>query len=176
MILGMPDEGFLPKAFLREASVHRSRGSQIFAATFTGPLGGQVWRSTGLTDHDHALLLAQHWEAEARAQRVKLGRTPSKPGTRVYRSQTGTRIGLSQKEVAQILNMSERGVRAVECRALRKLRNHPLLKNLWSQYLSGELDEQNWVLDPAEIAALFDLARTPEERQLIEKVLTIVQR
>jgi hypothetical protein len=169
-------ENVLSKAILLEASVHRSRGSQIFAATFTGPEGGQVWRTTGLTDHDQALVLARHWEAEARAQRNSLGRTPSKPGTRVRHSQTGTRIGFSQKEVAQILNLTERGVRAIERRALRKLFNHPRLKEIWNLFLSGELDEDSWALDPAEIAALFDLARTPEELRLIEKVLSIVQR
>jgi len=160
---------------LLEATVHRSKRSAVYAATFTGPEGGQVWKSTGLTDYDQALLLARHWEDEARVQRTKLGRTPSKPGTRVDGSQTGTRIGFSQKEVAQILNLSERGVRAIERRALRKLFNHPLLKEIWSQYLSGELDEDCWTLDPAEIAALFDLARTPDESRLIEKVLSIVE-
>jgi hypothetical protein len=160
---------------LLEATVHRSKRSSVYVATFTGPDGGQVWKTTGLTDYDQALLLARHWEVQARVQRTKLGRTPSKLGIRVHRPQTGTRIGFSQKEVAQMLNLSERGVRAIERRALRKLFNHPRLKEIWSQYLSGELDEDSWALEPAEIAALFDLARTPDEFRLIEKILLIVQ-
>ena len=48
----------------------------LAVAAFTGFHGGQTWKSTGLTDHDPALVLvlAKRWEAEARAQRSKLGR------------------------------------------------------------------------------------------------------
>src|SRR5271169_6600728 len=56
-----------------EASVHRSNRSRIWNAAFTGPGGGQIWKSTGLTDRDQALVVAKHWEAEARAERAKLG-------------------------------------------------------------------------------------------------------
>ncbi len=41
-----------------------------------------------------------------------------------------------------VLKMSERGVREVERRAFKKLRDHPLLKQIWRQYLAGGLDEQ----------------------------------
>jgi len=71
--------------------------------------------------------------------------------------------------------MSERGVREVEHRALRKLRAHPLLKQLWHDYLAGALDEARARLTRAEIVALFDLAYSLAELRLIEKVLRIVQ-
>ena len=161
-----------------EASVHLPRSGSIWVASFTGPNGGQVWRSTGLTDHDEALRLARKWEAEARAQRLNLGGTRSNPLLRVRREEPGTpRSGtLTQREVAQLLKMSERGVRAVERRAFEKLRQHPLLRQVWQQFLAGELDEHQLGLTPEEIKALFKLARTPEERGVIEKILRLIQR
>jgi hypothetical protein len=164
----------LTQTAILEATVHRGRRSKIFTASFTGPLGGQVWKTTGLTDYYPALGLARHWEAEARAQRSRLDRTIGLPRTRVRPTQAGPAIGWSQKEVAQILHMSERGVRQAEQRAIRKLRLHPLLKDLWHKYLSGELDEHRWALDPVDIVALFDLAETAEELQLVEKLLRII--
>ena len=87
-----------------EASVHRSKRSAIWVAAFTGPTGGQRWRSTGLTDRVQALLLARHWEAEAREQRARLGRTAKRPIWHVRRPGNSTRIGpLTQKEVALLL-------------------------------------------------------------------------
>ena len=84
-----------------EASVHRGTRSRNWNAVFTGAAGGQVWKSTGLTDRDQALLVARKWEAEARAERAKLGRTARKPILRVRPSEPGTRVGgLTQKEVA----------------------------------------------------------------------------
>jgi hypothetical protein len=157
------------KTSILEASVHTGRRCRVFVATFTGPHGGQVWKTTGLTDYHQALQLARKWEAQAAAQRAKLGRTPTKPGKR-----TGAG-GLTQKEVARILKMSERGVRAAERRAFQKLRNHPRLRQLWSRYLAGELDEDYRLLSSAEIVALFDVAETPEQLRLIEKVLAMIQ-
>ena len=75
-----------------------------------------------------------------------------------------------------VLKMSERGVREVERRAFKKLRNHPLLREIWRQYLAGDLEEQ--AMEPltrAEIEALFALARTPAERAAIGKVLRLIQ-
>jgi hypothetical protein len=164
----------LTTAPLLEASVHRSRRSRIFVATFTGSDGVQIWKTTGLTDYDPALVLARRWEADARAQRARLDRTIGMPRTRVRHRQGDPEIGLTQKEVGQILHMSERGVREAERRALRKLRDHPLLKELWREYLSGELNEHRWRLDPADIVALLDLAATAEELHLVEKILRIV--
>jgi hypothetical protein len=162
----------LPPPPLLEATVHRARRSRVWVATFTGAAGGQVWKSTGLTDYDQALLLARYWESQARTQRAKLGlRKPSIP---VRPKKPGTGM-LTQREVAQVLHMSERGVREVERRALSKLRQHPLLKELWDDYSKGVVDEACWTLNPAEIEALFDLAGTLEELRLVEKVLRIIQ-
>ena len=161
------------KAPVCEASVHLPRSGSIWVASFTGSHGGQTWKSTGLTDHDQALVLARRWEAEARAQRLKLGRPARKPTLRVRRDSPGAaRSGLlTQKEVALLLNMSERGVREVERRAFQKLRQHPLLRQAWRQYQARELDEQQLELTPEEIEALFSLARTSEERGLIQDLL-----
>src|SRR4051794_22883281 len=56
-----------------EASVHLPRRGRVWVASFTGPEGGQIWRTTGMTDRDQALRLARHWEAQARAHRLDLG-------------------------------------------------------------------------------------------------------
>ena len=161
---------------LYEASVHRPHGGQVWVAVYTGPEGGQVWRSTGLTDRDQALLVAKRWEAEARAQRAKMGPTRRRPIQRVGRSGPGPRKGpLSQKEVALLLNLSERAVREIERRAIRKLASHPLLKQIWREYLTGELDEHALALTQQEIEALFNLADTSEELVLIQKVLRLIR-
>jgi hypothetical protein len=163
---------------LAEATVHLPRRGRIWVASFTGPSGGQIWKSTGITDREQALLVAKRWEAEARAQRLSVGRTRRKPIWRVRRQQPGSAPSglLTQKEVALLLNMSERGVREVERRALQKLRSHPLLRQAWQEYLIGELDEAELVLTRQEIEALFAVAHTPEERGLIQKVLRLIQR
>src|SRR5439155_11713742 len=64
---------------ITEASVHRPARSLVWVATFTGPDGGQIWRSTHLTDRAQALLVARRWEKEARGERARLGRTRQKP-------------------------------------------------------------------------------------------------
>ena len=74
-----------------------------------------------------------------------------------------------------LLNLSERGVREIERRAFRKLRAHPALRQVWQQFLAGELEESAAQLSRQEIAALWRLARTSEERQLLRKVLRLVQ-
>ncbi|MGO8928289.1 MAG: sigma factor-like helix-turn-helix DNA-binding protein [Limisphaerales bacterium] len=157
-----------------EASVHRPKRSQIWQAVFTGPAGGQTWRSTGLADRTQALLVAKQWEREARAERARLGRAAKKPVWRVRRTEPGSGIGLTQKEVALLLNLSERAVREIEHRALRKIRSHPLMREVWRQYLAGELDEAQLILTPAEIQALFNLASSTEERRLLQKVLALI--
>jgi hypothetical protein len=120
-------------------------------------------------------MVARGWEAEARAQRARLGRTARRPILRVRHSQPGIGAGpLTQKEVGLLLGMSERSVRAVERRAFKKLFNHPLLRQVWRQCLAGELDEEHLPLTPEEIEALVGAARTSEERLLIEKVLRLV--
>jgi hypothetical protein len=106
-------------------------------ATFTGAAGGQVWRSTGLTDRAQALLVARRWEAQARAERATRGQRPNKPLGRIRQSAQGTTIGLTQKEVSLLLGMSERTVRAIEHRAIQKLKNHPLLAGLSAGQTGG---------------------------------------
>src|SRR5439155_35193 len=114
----------------------------------------------------------------ARVHRFSLGRSLRKPILRARRQQPGTTPSgmLTQKQVAQLLNMSERGVREIERRAFQKLRQHPMLRQVWQQYLVGELDEHQPILTAEEIQALFTVARTPEERDLIQKVLRLIER
>ena len=160
-----------------EASVHRPHRSNIWVATFTGPTPGeQVWRSTGLKDRMQALALARQWEAEARQQRAEFGHRFKKPTVRVRRREhRDPGEPLTQREVASLLGMSVRGVREVERRAFQKLPNHPLLREIWQQHLTGEVDEDALQLTPAEIAALLALAQNPSECQLVRKVLRLVQ-
>jgi hypothetical protein len=157
---------------LCEASVHRPTRSRVWVAAFTGPAGGQVQKSTGLMDRDQALLVAKKWEREARAQRARLVAFPRKPSIRVQPSEPSTSNSpLSQREVALLLNISERAVRMIEIRAIQKLRRHPLLRHIWQQYLSRDLEEGQPALTRQEIEALSNLVRTPEERLLILKIL-----
>jgi hypothetical protein len=169
-------EASMTECGLTEASVHLPTRSRVWVAAFTGPAGGQIWRSTGLTDRDQALLVARKWEAEARAERAKLGRTARKPVIRVRRLDGRSGVGpLTQQEVATLMGLSVRAVREIEHRALRKIRDHPLMRKAWQQYLAGELDEHQPTLTHDEVEALFNLTRTPEERHLIEKVLSLIQ-
>ena len=161
---------------LVEATVHLPKRGTVWVAAFTGPGGGQIWRSTGLTDRAQALLVARKWEADAREQRAKLGHTPRRSVWRVRRPASGTPTGpMTQKEVAMLLGISERAVREIEHRALRKIRSHPLMREVWRQYLTGELDEEQLILTAAEIEALFNLVSSTEERHLIQKVLRLTQ-
>jgi hypothetical protein len=159
---------------LLEASVHLPPRSRFWVATFSGSEPGkQVWKSTGLTDRSEALLMAKKWETEARVQRAAW-RGLKKPSVRIQHPSQSA--GLTQKEVAVLLHMSERGVREVERRAFKKLRNHPLLKEIWRQHLTGGLDEEApQRLTRAEIQALFDLVRTPDEQAVIRKVVRIIR-
>lgn len=170
------EEGPLAEALVSEASVHRPRRSRVWVASFTGPSGGQMWRSTGLTDRNQALLVAKRWEAEARAQRVAAGRITAKPTLRVGRREPGSSGPLSQREVALLLGISERAVRLIERRAFRKLFNHPSLRHIWRQYVGGELNEHQANLSPEEVDALFKLARTPQEWHLLVKVTRLIRR
>ncbi len=156
---------------LWEARVYRSKRSRVWIATYTGSQGGQVWRSTHLTDYDQALALARGWEAEARAERLRLGRPPKKPILRVL----GQQPGLTQKEVGMLMNLSERAVREIEKRAIAKLLNNPVVRKLWQDYSSGDLNEEDFRLTAAEIEALFSLTRTSMERLLMQKVVDLVQ-
>jgi hypothetical protein len=163
---------------LAEASVHLPPRSTKWVAVYTGvEPGKQVWKSTGLTNREAALAQARQWEAEARKQRQALGKQPTRATLRVRRSSPGSvPFGpLSQKEVAALLNMSERAVRNVEKRALAKLRKHHLLRALWDEIKMETLEtlaaSTEDSLTGPEIAALFGLAETPEERLALKRVL-----
>ena len=167
----------LPHLPISEATVHLPKRSRVWQAVFTGPEGGQVWRTTRLTDREQALLVAKKWEREARAERAKLGRCPRRPAIRVRCTTSLTGAGpLTQREVAVLLNISERAVKAIERRAIQKLRDHPVLREVWQQFLSGELDEHQLVLTLEEVEALVGLAHTAEEHIVLHKVLRLIQR
>jgi transcriptional regulator with XRE-family HTH domain len=110
-------------------------------------------------------------------------REPKEPSSaartqqRIYnrRSQRSTGRGLTQQEVAVLLGISERAVRTIERRAIRKLAQHPKLRKLWRQYLAGELTEDGHTLSEPEIEALLGLARSQAELETILRVLEIVQ-
>lgn len=88
---------------------------------------------------------------------------------------TGQPCGLTQREVAIILRVSERAVRNIERRAIKKLLAHAELRQAWQDYLSGQLDEGELSLTPEEVYALLGLVRTPEEAFVIRKVLWSIQ-
>jgi transcriptional regulator len=80
---------------------------------------------------------------------------------------------LSQKDIAVLIGLSERAVRNIEKRALAKLRRHPALRELWREF-ETEFLESCGGLTGAEIAALFDLAQTDEERAALRHVLKAI--
>lgn len=155
-------------ALLHEATVHRPKRGRVWVATFAGSDGRQVWRSTGLTNKHQALLVARRWEARARQERM--GRPTRKPIVPIG----GGGQGLSQREIALFLKISERAVRQIERRAVEKIKRDRQLYQLWQAYLAGELEEAKMELTAVEIEALFGLARTPEEQLVIRKVLRLV--
>jgi hypothetical protein len=157
-----------------EASVHRPRRGKIWVASYTGPFGGQEWKTTGTEDHAAAVLIAKEFEAAARAQRAQSGSAgPEKRiRNRPLPGRAGT--GLTQRQTALLLGIGERTVRAIERRALRKLAQHPQLRDVWRQYLAGELTEQVCRLSAPEIQALLGLTRSRAERETLRKVLAIV--
>ncbi len=160
---------------LLEATVQRSPGRRVWNAVFTSAEGGPCWKSTGLSNRAAALLVAKRWEAEARARRARMGIRPRKPLVRVRGHDPGTSTGpLSQAEVAMIMKISTRAVRQIERRAIAKLKAHPVLRRAWEQYLAGELDEDLEPLSRQEAQAVLGLARTAEERLLVNKILRLL--
>jgi DNA-binding CsgD family transcriptional regulator len=84
-------------------------------------------------------------------------------------------LGLTQREVARLMHISERAVRSIERRAIMKLRRHPLLKAIWREYS----ESKSWPEAPApltaqEVEALLNLATTWMERCLLYEVLSLV--
>jgi hypothetical protein len=163
------------RRIIGEASVHLPARGRIWMASFTGAYGGQDWKSTGTDNKSAAMVIAKEFEAAARAQRAKSGSTGKKQRMRVRQSPGSSSGGLTQREVALFLGLSERAVRGIEKRALQKLAQHPRLPELWRQYLAGELTEQWHWLSAAEVRALLGLARSRAEMETIRKVLELVQ-
>jgi DNA-binding XRE family transcriptional regulator len=117
-----------PLPSLAEATVRLPPRSTRWVAVFTGDEPGrQIARSTGLTNKAEALALALKWESEARERRAGLSALRK---TRIRVPPPG---GLTQAQVAALLQISPRTVRAIEKRALRKLRNNPTTHALWAE-------------------------------------------
>jgi hypothetical protein len=137
-----------------EASVHLPKRGRRWVASYRDGTGQQRWKSTGVTDRRAALIVAQKLEQAARRAQAEHGE-PDKP---VVRARPGG-TGLTQKDVATLLGMSERGVRAVERRALEKLRRHPALRAIWRELVDeGAASTLDPKLTDAEIAAVYRLA------------------
>ena len=165
---------------LIEASVHLPSRSSRWVASFRGEAGRQVWRTTGLHEPEAALALAKQWEAEAGSRRAAQGSLPRKPTIRVRPGTPERETGLlTQREVAAILRISERGVREIERRAFEKLRRHPALREFWIEHQAGQIKEATFPtpgdgkLSRAEIAAIYELAKTPFERQALRKLMAL---
>ena len=78
------------------------------------------------------------------------------------------------------MGISERSVRMIEERAFAKLRRHPLLKAFWREWQGGEIEEAyvvaDWRLSQSEIAAIYAMAKTTEERRVLRKVMELITR
>jgi len=166
---------------LVEATVHLPTRSSRWVATFRDETGRQVWRTTGLREREPALALAKRWEAEAKRRRAAQGPLPRKPIIRVRPGSAEKELGLlSQAEVATIMGISERAVRAIQQRAFDKIRRHPAFRNFYREHAAGEIAEtaarasREWALSRAEVAAVYALTRTPVERRALRKLLALV--
>lgn len=162
------------RRLIGEASVHRPRRGRIWVASFTGA-EGQEWRSTGTADHSLALAKAKEFEAAARAQRANAAPAGRRLTRRIRQVAEPYPRGLTQREVGLLLGISERAVRVIEKRALRKLAGHPHLRDVWRQFLAGELTEQGHRLGALEIKALWGLTRSRAERDALRKALELVE-
>jgi transcriptional regulator with XRE-family HTH domain len=164
----------LVSILLGEATVRLPPRGRRYIGIFTGPEPGQqIAHSTGLMDRRAALALVRRWEADALRQRKarwKAGRaSPSPPGRLP---------GLTQAEVATVMGLSQRAVRSIEQRAIRKLRNHPLLRQLWAEFESAPASasvQESLDLTGEELVALFGLAETSQERRALRKVLAALR-
>ena len=155
-----------------EATVRLPPRSHRWVAVYTGfEPGTQITRSTGLTDRSAALAQAQEWEVQANAERSRR----KAEGTCGIGPLARQDAYLTQAEIAAILGISERAVRAIERRALHKLRQHPLLREVWAEFSDRySVEEGSIDLEPEEIGALFGLARTDFERRVLLKVLVFI--
>jgi hypothetical protein len=154
---------------LIEASVHLPRRGRRRIATYRDGSGRQFWKSTGLTNRRAALIVAQKLEHEARRARADQG-DPTRPG-----SGRSSVAQFTQKEIAILMGISERAVREIEKRALRKLKQHPALRALWRELVGeGATSTVDLELTDAEVAAIYGLARTWAERRVVDKLIAIV--
>jgi hypothetical protein len=155
-----------------EATVRLPPRSHRWVAVYTGvEPGTQITRSTGLTDRSAALAQAREWEVQASAERSRR----KAEGTWGIGPLGRQNAYLTQAEIAAILGISERAVRAIERRALRKLRQHPLLRSVWAEFSDRySVEEDSIDLEPEEIGALFGLVRTDFERRVLLKVLVFI--
>jgi len=170
------------ESLIDEASVHLPRRSTRWVAAFRDSTGRRAWRTTGFRDRTSALALANEWESRARRGEAVQPPSPGKAAIRVRPGSAERGVGmLSQAEVAIIMGISERAVRQIEQRAIEKLRRHPALRDFWREYTTGDVKEaalptRSWSeLTRAEVAALYGLARTSEERLAIRKMLDLMQ-
>ena len=161
------------RKLMGEASIHLPRRGKKWVASFTGP-EGQQWKSTGTADPALARAKAAEFEAAAGVQRMNPSRSVRRPPGNRQSAEHRDR-GLTQREVGLLLGLSERAVRAIEKRALRKLACHPDLREVWRQFLAGELTEQAHRLSAPEINALWGLTCSPAERAALRKALEVVQ-
>ena len=105
---------------------------------------------------------------------------PRKPTIRVRPGSGERELGLlTQREVAVILRISERAVRAIEKRAFDKIRRQ--LTDFWREWTDSEIEETTLLVDwsdrpltGAEIAAVYGLARSPAERQALRRLFALV--
>jgi len=168
---------------LFDASVHLPPRGSLWVAAYRDDTGRPIWRTTRLRRRGAALALAKEWENEAKRKRAAQGALPRRPSIRV-RPRSGERdLGLlTPREVATILRISERAVREIERRAFDKIRQHPAMREFWREHETGEVKEATaptdsaWMLSRAEIDAVYALARTPTEQQVLRKLLALTQR
>jgi len=161
-----------PNAALNEASVYLPPRSHVYVAAFTGPTPGErCYRTTGSTDRAEALQIARRFELEAKQKRAAYGHHFKKPTLRARQGE-----GLTQREVAKLLGISTRAVYEIERRILQKLRNHPDLKRLWKQHLTGDLGEHDQSRKPMQVESCLSVGTKPFEIQLIREILCGVNR
>ncbi len=167
---------------VHEASVHLPHRGKIWVAAYRDEYGQPVWRTTGLSDRKAAQAKADAWEEAARRKRAAQGVLPKKPTIRVRAGSPEHQAGLrSQQEVAIILRLSTRAIRAIERRAIEKLRRHSALRSFWHEWETGEMEEAmtqaagQWQLSQSEIAALYGLAQSPAELEVLRKLITLTQ-
>ena len=154
---------------LVEASVHLPRRGRRWVATYRDGSGRQFWRSTGQTDRRAALIVAQKLEKSARQAQAEQGDAIRPSSERSHGGQ------FTQREIAILMGLSERAVRDIEKRALRKLKQHPALRALWRELVGeGATSTVDLELTDAEVAAICDLAQTRVERRAVDKLMALV--